>query len=320
MSRQPTLTPRQLTATGEVLLSSRDEGTLDPLRCGVISSSMASALFGRAVVDAEVAARRWTRPAHDVVVLHNGPLDPHQRLWVALLASPPGSVLGGLTALELEGFRTTQLSNVTTIGPHRSRRPGWSECAFWVSRQLGPEDINSLRSPPRTRPSRAAIDVASRAPTDVVCRGTILAVVQQGVTTPRQLRDVVRRFPTLPRRRLIRESILDADGGIQSVPELEFDQIRIARHLPAPSRQVVVRRDDGRYYLDAEWEKFQARCEIHGAPHFSVAGWSDDMERQNNIVLTRGSLLVFTSYSIRHRKHVVGDQVAALLRRGGWSG
>jgi hypothetical protein len=306
---------------GRSVVDSCDAETLTAMRCGVLRSVLASELWTRSCVDANVSAGRWTRPAHDVVVLHNGPLDPDQTQWVALLAAPPGAVLGGLSALRLDGFRTTQTHALTVIGKHRSRHPGWQHANYWVSRQLSDLDIRrAVGEPPRTEPARSTIDVASRAKGDVRVRGTVLAVVQQKVVSPGALTKVVGRFPTLPRRALIRESITDAIGGIESVPEHEFDVIRRAWHLPEPSRQAIVERRDGRFFLDAEWQRYRARCEVHGAPHFSVDRWSDDLERQNDLVLSRGSMLAFTSFTIRHRQPVVGRQLVTLLRQGGWRG
>jgi hypothetical protein len=310
-----------LTDHGRSVVEGSDAETLTAMRCGVLRSGLASELWTRSCVDANVAAGRWARPAHDVVVLHNGPLDPEQTQWVALLAAPPGAVLGGLTALRRDGFRTTQTHSLTVIGKHRSRNPGWTNATYWVSRQLSDLDMHRVvGEPPRTAPARSTIDVASRVEGDVRVRGTVLAVVQQQVASPDALTNVVARFPTLPHRALIRESITDAIGGIESVPEHEFDAIRRAWRLPEPSRQTIVERRDGRYFLDTEWLKYRARCEVHGAPHFSVDRWSDDLERQNELVLSGGSMLAFTSFTIRHRQPVVGRQLVSLLRQGGWRG
>jgi hypothetical protein len=43
---------------------------------------------------------------------------------------------------------------------------------------------------------------------------------------------------------LIRQSILDAEGGIHSLPERDFDEIRRTARLPTPSRKRPVKRSD----------------------------------------------------------------------------
>ena len=103
------------------------------------------------------------------------------------------------------------------------------------------------------------------------------------------------------------------------MPEREFDALRRRLHLPEPWRQRVVRRRDGRYFLDAEWPELGIRVEIHGIPHSWVANWDDDLLRQNDIS-PDGGLLVFSSYALRHREPRVAGQLVALFRRRGWSG
>jgi hypothetical protein len=78
---------------------------------GVLTTAQAIAIFDRGRVRAQLAAERWRRPTRGVIVLHNGPLTPTQQRWVAILRCPPGTVLGGLTALAYDGF-TTIVSNL----------------------------------------------------------------------------------------------------------------------------------------------------------------------------------------------------------------
>ncbi len=120
--------------------------------------------------------------------------------------------------------------------------------------------------------------------------------------------------------RLIRASILDAAGGIESLPERDFADIVIRHNLPRPTRQQPVRRADGRYFLDVGWDRYDAGCEIHGIPHLEVLRWDADLRRANEIVVRGPRLLVFTSYAIRNEQRDVVGQLTALLRRGGWSG
>ena len=54
------------------------------------------------------------------------------------------------------------------------------------------------------------------------------------------------------------------------------------RHLPPPTRQAVLRRADGRYYLDRRWER-----------------------------------LFFTSHAVRQLSDRVGEQLERALSRGG---
>ncbi|TAL15016.1 MAG: hypothetical protein EPN99_13780 [Frankiales bacterium] len=99
--------------------------------------------------------QRWKRYG-SVVVMHNGPLTARQLLWVALLRSPRGVVLAGLTAAAHRGLRG-----------HLPERPELLVPA------AGPLPQPQLRLP------RALIDRASRLerPDDV--RAILCAGVQQ---------------------------------------------------------------------------------------------------------------------------------------------
>jgi hypothetical protein len=146
----------------------------------------------------------------------------------------------------------------------------------------------------------------------------LLAGVQQGPTRPADLLVVVDRSERLRHGALIRESIRDAEGGIQSLPELEFAHLIRRYGLPEPTRQRVLRRPDGKFYLDAAWERYGAACEIQGIPHLRVGRWEADMSRSNEIMIAGPRLLAFSSYAIRHDQPRVADQLTRLLRRGGW--
>ncbi|UYM05451.1 hypothetical protein [Solicola gregarius] len=291
---------------------------------GVLSTWQATALFGRHRVQNEVGRGRWHRPARGVVVLHNGPLSPAQHHWVALLACARGSVLGGLTALRCEGFTglQTDLELPRVVQPLGTKRHSYDAVELHWSEYLDERDVHPLHRPPRHRPARAAIDEASWTPASMQkrARAVILAVGQQRMATPRHFREALQRRGQCRHRALIVESVLDVAGGIQSLPERDFDMLRAGLHLPEPSRQTKVQRDDGRYYLDVEWRTYDTACEIHGLPHLQVVQWESDLARINEITIVGPRVLVFSSFAVRHLSDRVGDQLVRMLRRGGWRG
>lgn len=180
--------------------------------------------------------------------------------------------------------------------------------------------MHPLRKPPRTRPARSLVDAASWAGSDGRCRLIVISGVQQGVATTGMLREALQRRGACRHRALIVQSILDAAGGIQSLPERDFRQLCHTRGLPGASRQVAVRGKDKRYYLDVEWEQFKVVVEIHGIPHVAIANWDDDLDRANEVVIGDKRLLIFSSCSVRHRPDRVGDQVRRALATAGWTG
>jgi hypothetical protein len=291
-----------------------------------MSYGTATALYGDGHVRAQLDARRWQQPVARVLVDHNGPLAPEQQMWVVLLAAPEGAMLHGLTAATHSGLKGFEPDDLAIVIPGSSRNPKpvrlrqlpieWNVALRW-STKLGPEDVAAEAIPPRTRLPRSI--AASERVAERRSRVIVLAAVQQQLTRPSDLWDALSRRGRCRNRRIIEESIVDAGDGIESLPEHDFEQLRRARGLPEPSRQSILRRPDGRYYLDAEWAKWGIRAEIHGIPHLQVANWDRDLERQNEITITGGGLLIFSSYAIRHLASNVGDQLIRMFRSRGWA-
>lgn len=277
-------------------------------------------VFGLNHVRREVARRRWQKPSRGVVVTHNGPLTRTEELVVALSAGAPGAAIAGLSALEIDGFDGFVEKRPTIVLPEGARLPTLPSATFHWSTELTDVDVHPSRAPRRTRPARSVVDASSWSTHDRRARVIVIAAVQQGLVRPDDLRRALSRRGPCRRRALIKESVLDAVGGIQSLPERDFDAIRAEARLPRPQRQSRRVRSDGRAYLDVEWPEFDAACEIHGIPHLEVRQWDRDLDRNNDVVIGGPRLLIFSSFATRHRKARIAEQLHALLRRGGWSG
>ena len=275
-------------------------------------------LYGRARVRAEVRRGRWQRPERGVVVCHNGPLTRREEIAVALAVCPPASAVGGITALELDGYKVDRPTKPIIVLPEGARRPTTDRLVPHWSTVLTDLDVHPSRSPRRTRTARSVVDQAAWSITDRGARVVVLSAAQQGLVRPRDVREALLRRGPCRWRAVIVESVLDAWGGIQSLPERDFELIRRQLHLPRPSRQRVMQRNGRRYYLDVAWEEYEAACEIHGMPHLEVQSWDTDLDRANDVVIEGPRLVAFSSFVVRHRPARVGEQLVGLLRRGGW--
>ena len=275
--------------------------------------------FGRSRVRTELRNGRWSMPVRGVVVLHNGPLTRFQQLDVALATCPPRAALAGPSALEIDGFTGFHRDEPHIVLPEGARKPVTPGIITHWSTKLDERDIHPSREPRRTRSARSIIDFASWTDNERYARAIVLAAVQQGLIRTRDIREALTRRGNTRNRALIVESVLDAAGGIQSLPERDFDRLRTGLGLPTPTRQSPMRRADGRYYLDVEWKDFSAACEIHGIPHLRILKWEADLERANDIVIAGPRLLIFSSYATRRQQERVGRQLVQLLRRGGWN-
>jgi hypothetical protein len=271
-------------------------------------------------IERSVIRGTWRRASRDVVVNHNGPLTAEQKLWVVVKAAPRRSALAGRTAIQLSGMKGFESDRIYVTIPCGTSMPRFSdlEPVVHYSRYLDLRDVNPVAQPCRMHPARALLDAAAWADTDRQARAILLAGVQQRLVRPKHLTEALpRRGPCL-RRGLIEETIADAEGGIASVPERDFEEIRRQWGLATPARQRVVKRQNGRFYLDVDWEDFKIAAEIDGMPHLTVLNWDADLDRMNEIAIEHRTLLRFTSYAVRHRKSAVGGMLHRALTSRGW--
>jgi hypothetical protein len=163
------------------------------------------------------------------------------------------------------------------------------------------EDLVPLREPARQQVARAVVELASAAASDNRTRALIAASVQQRLVRPGHLLAFIALRPTLPKRRLIRETVLDVAGGAQSLPELEYARALRRIGLPQPSRQRKVRRRNGVWYLDNDFDEWGVTVEINGAQHFELLASEADAVRRTALQV-RGRIVVdISSYTVRHR-------------------
>lgn len=286
----------------------------------VLRTGDATAQFGVGVVRHRVASGVWQRPCRGVVVTHNGGLSPAEALTVALASAPPGSALAGPTALALDGFTGFADDRIHIVIPRGGRHPSQPDLIVHVSRELSDADVHPQRSPRRTRPARSIIDLASWQTSQRRARTVVIAAFQQGLLNVRQVREALTRRGPCRHRALIVESILDASGGVQSLPERDFATIWAATGLPRPTHQRRLRRQDRHFYLDVYCESLGFGVEVHGVHHLGVSQWDADLTRANEIVIAGIPVLQFTSFAVQHEPRRVADQLLAMAASRGWVG
>lgn len=279
----------------------------------VLTTAQATREYGRSMLRRRLRAGTWTQPARGVVVTHNGPLTERQQELVALAASARGAALAGLTAARHWGFTGFDPDRVTIVLPAGARRPAGELEVHW-SHELSGADVPTHREPRRTSLERSILDAASWSTNTLRARAIVIAAFQQRLTNVRRMREALTRRGTCRNRALIKESILDAAGGIQSLPERDFDELRVAAGLPKPTRQAPVKGPHGRYHLDVWMAELNLAIEIHGIPHLAIEQWSDDLHRGNEVVIDGRRVLAFSSYSIRREQAQVIDQLRRAAR------
>ena len=257
-------------------------------------------------------------PGHrGVYVDHTGPLSWDQRAWAAVLVHWPAALAresalprpapGGPihVAINLE----RKVVPVPRVLAHRT--PDLAHRVDW------------RRSPPRTRLEHAVLDVASLGRQDVARVFTLLAeVCHTRETDPVQIAAVL-ATRRLAGARLLAGLLEDLDAGTCSVLERGYlHRVERAHGLPTGGRQVRARAGGVVVARDVEYADHGLVVELDGrAFHDNPAARDRDALRDLDALATEGLRTVRLTYGlVFDRPCRTARSVAALLRRGGWSG
>jgi hypothetical protein len=308
----------------------RDASELEWLifaQAGVLTAAQAVGILGWGVVRGRIRRGLWRNICRGIVLTHNGRMTHDQQLWAAVLAAGPGAVLAGATAAAESGVRGLRAEPLHVLIP-AARAP---------TRRLArlPPDMPAVRvyrtgvlpvehrqggSPPRTSVARSVVDAAAWARSDNEARLVLVAACQQRRVAPDDIARVLAVRGKVRRRRLMRTTVADVEGGSGALAEIDF--VRLCRRfkLPPPDQQVRRTDADGRArYLDAYWERWHLHAEVDGAHHMDAAHWEADMLRQNEVWISGDRVLRFPARLIRERPADVVGQLRAALTAAGWT-
>jgi hypothetical protein len=263
----------------------------------------------------------WRDLGPRVVLLHSGEPTRRQRLWTGVLHAGPRAVLALASAAEAGGLRGYLETSVQVAVAH-GREVGDVEHPLVTVRvhqtRHAATDIVPGRQPARQSLARAVVEMASAATSDNRTRAVIAAAVQQRLLRAEAMSTYVNTRRTLPKRRLIRETIADVAGGAHSLPELDYARVLRRAGLPAPTRQRKICRPNGVWYLDNDFDGWLVTVEVNGMQHHDLlASESDDVRRGG--LQARGRLVVdLSSYTVRHRERIAALRTAEALMSRGW--
>jgi hypothetical protein len=282
----------------------------------VLRRAAAIDVYGERVVRRHLETGRWVRIAR-VIVCHNGPLTPAERLEVAVASVKAGQAAADrLSALAILGVTEPpdRPQVALAIG---TLRPAFEDADYhWV------KDLPAKVTRRAGLPLLAAAHALLRATSDLTdarsARTLACRALQQKAASPAAVRDALGPTPRWRFSAVVREAVEDFEGGIQSVPEKEFDELITRAGLPRPTRQRKVRGKDGRYYLDTDWAEYNLGGEVHGWQHWEFAHRESDNWRAADIVAGGRRLIAFSSWAIRHEPDRVADVLRRALISGGW--
>ena len=290
-------------------------------QAGVVATAQAVGLLGRAAVRTHLSRGRWRTICRGVLLTENGRLWRDQQLWVAILAAGDGACLAGATAAIEGGIRGLRSDPVDVLVP--TARNGMGRLARMpldmpVVRahrtSVLPEHHLRPGRPPRTTVARAVLDAAAWAGSDREATAIILTACQQRRVLPGELWRALGDLSRVRRRRLIAATVSDAEGGADSLSEIDLIALCRRHRLPKPEQQRRRRDASGRNrFLDAYWPDARLHVEVDGAHHMEVRHWADDMLRQNEVWMTGDRILRFPAWLIRSDPAAVAGQLRLAL-------
>ena len=278
----------------------------------VVSRQQLSAIgYDNDAVRRRVATGRWQALGR-AVVLHNGPIGVRERRWVAVLSAGPCVALAASTAAEIYGLRGYTSASVHVLVPAGARTPHIPRVIWHESRRFGRDDVVERSAPAIVTASRAIVDAASWAANARLACATLVASVQQRVTTVANLKIELGSAGQIEHIQVLSAVLGDIEGGADSLAEIDVVALARRAGLWAPVRQSFRLDADGkRRYLDVDFGTFSV--EVDGGFHLQALKAWDDAMRQNALVIGGDRILRFPSVAIRTDP----DSVIAQLRAAG---
>jgi hypothetical protein len=282
-----------------------------------ISRRQLAALVPRWFVRNELRQRRWQSVGKQVVVTHNGPLGAETSRWAALLETGSMAVLDGVTALQAAGLTGLSDTVIDIAVPRGSTPRRVSGARIHETRRFRAEDV--IRDGmPRMAPATAAVHAGLWARTDREARLFVVMAVQQRLATPAQIAEVVDRIRRHPRRRLLRQLVVDVAGGVESLNELDVAGALRRRGLPEPRRQSIKVRPGGVRYLDNEFPEYALNVEVDGMGHDAPESRLSDLIRDVDELAAGSSTVRIPMVAWRLDEESVLDALERLFRSRGW--
>ncbi|WP_045741390.1 endonuclease domain-containing protein [Actinoplanes rectilineatus] len=284
----------------------------------VLSRDQALRHFTAPMIERRLAVGRWQSPHRAVYVTHAGPVLRRAHLWIAVLGTLAGrqAWLGGLTSLELSGFRGFDDTQIHVLLPDRGFAPRRVPTGVVAHRTIVPAGFDPQPDgrPPSTAPARSLVDAAQWQPSSRRAWAIVSAGLQQRLTHIDAIRSVLSALPRARHHAAMTEALDCAAGGAQSLPEADFLRLCRRAGLPTPVLQQTRRDATGRRrYLDAYFPEHRLHIEVDGSHHMDVQQWWADMRRQNALWLPGDRVLRFPAWAIRHHPEDVISQLKAAL-------
>jgi hypothetical protein len=281
-----------------------------------------------AAIDSLLRAGRWQTLYRGVYAAHNGPASRDSLLWAGALRCGPAAALSHFTAGELDGLvdRPREVIHVS-IPDHQRVCFSKAEFDYGSPRIVLHRSVrlcsarHPARTPPRTRTEETVLDLVDLADTFDAAFGWLSAACGRRLVTAGHLRRAVASRARLRWRADVLAALEEISEGVMSNLERGYVRnVERAHGLPAPQRQVRLRRGMRSAYLDVLYDDFGLAIELDGlGSHPAEARWQD-IHRDNHFA---GEGIITLRYSwadITCRPCQVAAEIALVLRMRGWIG
>lgn len=272
----------------------------------------------RGWVRAQVRAGRWQRVWSRSLCVHTGEVTEPGRAWAAAFEGGDRAMLDGETSLIASGLSHYESTTQRVSVPRGVKPLLGAGLNIRRTRRLKETD----RAPsgvPRTKVEVAAVRSALWAVSDKQAALLVTMTVQQGMSTAERIGQALLSVRRDKRRALLHDLVLDLMGGARSLGELDFARSCRRRGLPEPTRQVIRKGADGRYYLDVCWQEWNVVVEIDGIHHSWAPNVVPDALRHNEIAISDAIVLRLPLLGLRVAEDDFFEQIERALRRAGWA-
>jgi hypothetical protein len=280
------------------------------------------------VIDGQLQRGRWQATYRGVYATFTGRPPRQAALWAAVLRTGPESALGYHSAAELDALvdRPSDLIHVVVSSSRRvsvaaeEYRAGMPPIAIHYRARLQ-ETIHPVRRPPRTRIEETTIDLTQLAPSLEEAMSWLARACSKRLTTSSRLRVAIAARPRVRWRAELTDALRDVGSGIHSPLEWRYlRRVEMPHGLPTGERQARSRSGSRTRYLDNHYREFGVVVELDGrVAHPAEARWRD-IHRDNASAAAGMITLRYNWADIADNPCRVADEIAAVLRRGGWTG
>ena len=271
-------------------------------------------------VRARLRSGAWQRGYPGTYVAHNGALSFMTRIWSALLYAGEGAMASYHTAAWLHRLEEDSSRIVHITIPSDRRIADQRDLVVHLNgRASAQEQLASV--PPRTNVEETVLDIASSQTRADAVVGVLTNACQRNLTTQSRLLVAAGLRKKLRWRALVGEVLVGVGEGVESVLEWRYLQdVERAHGLPTAQRQMRTTRDGHHEYRDVGYEEFGLLVELDGAAYHGGNQVVRDMAR-DNAAATRDQLTLRYGWrDVTLTPCDVAAQVAAVLRRRGWTG